>query len=157
MCRGALRASSHGTMTLACPTNVTSEPHRMQAERNVREAAEAALRASQNEVQALAAKARRAEKRRRRLQTTVERISEAAQPPVPAHGQGLSTPLDACPAGSRACMPNTGRQLAHVGNSAPDAAGTCLLSEAFPPLLTSCLTQKAAGSVYCMDSEGLIS
>ena len=60
-----------------------------QAEQGVRVAAEAALRASQNEVQALSAKARRSEKRRKRLQTTMEGIAEASQQPILTHGQHL--------------------------------------------------------------------
>ena len=58
-----------------------------QAEHNVRAAAEAALRASQAEVQALSAKARRSEKQRKRLQTTMEGITEASQQPMLTHGQ----------------------------------------------------------------------
>ena len=58
-----------------------------QAEQSVRVAAEAALRASQAEVQALSAKARRSEKRRKRLQTTMEGITEASQQPILTHGQ----------------------------------------------------------------------
>ena len=44
-------------------------------------------RASRDEVQALAAKARRAEKRRKRLQATMEGFTEAAQQPILTHGQ----------------------------------------------------------------------
>jgi hypothetical protein len=52
----------------------------------VREAAEVALQASQSEVAALGAKMRRTEKRRRRLQSTMEGIAEATQDPLLTHG-----------------------------------------------------------------------
>lgn len=61
----------------------------VQAEQSVRVAAEQALQASRDEVQALSAKARRAEKRRKRLQATMEGFTEAAQQPILTHGQYL--------------------------------------------------------------------
>lgn len=60
----------------------------------MREAAEVALQASQSEVAALGAKMRHAEKRRRRLQSTMQGITEATQDPLLTHGGAMQQAVE---------------------------------------------------------------